>query len=303
MASPREFCFACLIFAAAAFAQSTQPAGEKGTFDISFDQRSPLSAIPTQHDRYGLSMSKEQLYETSKERFLMNVPDSYDASPGWGVMVWSNAGRSGGGPKDFIDAAAKKKLLWISADNAGNDRAVGVRIGLALDAVHNLRQRYALDDKRTFVAGISGGGKVAEMAAIAYSDVFDGAIACAGANWYKDIPVPGKANTAWPATFRRPPWPIFLGARDDIAFVFITGDKDPNQQPVHAIVDSGFKPEKFRHVTLWDVPAMGHQAPPVEWFERAIDTLDDAAKQRTKKPLPSTRRTKSATTTRARQEL
>src|SRR5438046_9271978 len=122
MASAREFCFACFMFVAVSFAQTTQPAGATGTFDISFDQRSPLSAIAMQHDRYGLTMSKEQLYETRKERFVMNVPDSYDGSSGWGVRVWSNAGRSGGGPKDFIDAAAKKKPLWLSAADSGNDR-------------------------------------------------------------------------------------------------------------------------------------------------------------------------------------
>ena len=131
----------------------------------------------------------------------VHVPEEFDGTGGaggWGVIVWCDAGKGARLPRDLVELLAKKKLIAAAAYNAGNDRGVGVRIGLALDAVHNLRQQYAgLDTHRTYVGGISGGAKVAEMAAMAFPEVFDGAICCAGANWYKDMPVPDKPNTAW----------------------------------------------------------------------------------------------------------
>jgi pimeloyl-ACP methyl ester carboxylesterase len=284
-------CILCISVSASAQTTTHPSADPKGGSDVSFDQRSPLSELKIQHLRYGLEVTQAHAYDIAKERFFLNVPEAYDAGGHWGVIVWSNAGRGGGGPTDFIDAAAKRKLIWVSPCNAGNERGVGARIGLALDAIFNLRQRYALDEKRTFIAGVSGGGKVSQMAAMAYPDVFDGAICCVGANWYRDIAVPGKANTAWPATFHKPPAQFFAEARDHVAFVLITGEKDLNQAPVHAIYDQGFTAEKFKHVTLWDVPGMGHQSPPLEWFEKALDEVDAVAKQREHKlKVPTTRK-------------
>jgi pimeloyl-ACP methyl ester carboxylesterase len=284
-------CIVCTPLAARAQTATRSSADQKSGSDVTFDQRSPLSELKIQHLRYGLEVTPAHAYDIAKERFFVNVPAEYEPSGQWGVIVWSNAGRGGGGPKDFVEAAAKRKLIWVSPSNAGNDRGVGARIGLALDAVFNLRQRYALDEKRTFIAGVSGGGKVSQMAAMAYPDVFDGAICCVGANWYRDIAVPGKANTAWPATFHKPPAQFFAESRDHVAFVLITGEKDLNQAPVHAIYDQGFTAEKFKHVTLWDVPGMGHQSPPLEWFEKALDEVEAVAKQREHKlTVPTTRK-------------
>jgi len=191
-------------------------------------------------------------------------------------------------PKQLEELLAKKKLIGAGAYDVGNDRGVAVRIGLALDAVYNLRQRYALDDHRVYIAGVSGGGKVAEMAAIAFPEVFDGAICCAGANWYKDVAVPGKANAAWPATFRKPPAPQFVGAREHVGFVLIAGENDPNREPMKAMYDVGFTAEKFKHVTFYEVPGLGHGTPGREWFEKGIDELDAIPKERIKK-APATK--------------
>jgi predicted esterase len=271
--------------------QSTRESRRNGTHDVSFDQRSPLSELSVQVARYGVDRSKAQIYETAKEKFFIVVPAEYEnGAAGWGLMLWCNAGRGGRMPEQLEALLATKKLIGVGAYDAGNDRGVAVRIGLALDAVHNLRQRYTLDEKRTYLAGVSGGGKVAQMAAMAYPDVFDGAICCAGANWYKDIAVPDQRNKFWPATFRKPPGPQFVDAREHVGFVLIAGEKDPNREPVKAILEQGFTAEKFKHVTFYDVPGLGHRPPEGEWFERAIEFLDAVPKDRVKKS-PATKRT------------
>src|SRR5262245_46055702 len=117
-----------------------------GEFDSSFDQRSPLSALDVQRARYGLASAPGNVYDISAEQFSVFVPNGYDGSPGWGLLVWSHPGNGGGAPREWADLLAKKKLIWIAARGAGNRRAVGVRVGLAIDAVHNLRQRYAIEE-------------------------------------------------------------------------------------------------------------------------------------------------------------
>jgi hypothetical protein len=276
-----------LSVACAAVAQATR---EAGIAEVSFDQRSPLSNLDAQHARYGVDRLPVEVYETARERFNLIVPENYAAhDAGWGLLVWCDAGDGGRLPREYVDLLAKKKLICVSARNAGNKRAVGVRIGLALDAVYNLRQRYPnLDDHRVYSAGVSGGGKVAEMAAMAFPDVFDGAIACAGANWYKDTPVPSQPGKMWQQTFRRPPVPQWVDAKEHVAFVFIAGEQDPNHEPVAAMV-AQFKADKFKHVTFYEPAGLGHRPPPTDVFDKAIDVLDGTPKDRMKKQ-PATRR-------------
>ena len=65
--------------------------------------------------------------------------------------------------------------------------------------------------------------------------------------------------------------------------------------PMKTMFERGFQADGFKHASFYDVPGLGHQPPPAEWFERAIDELDALPKKREKK-LPATTRA----TTRAR---
>jgi hypothetical protein len=285
--------FACLVtllmLTSSLTAQTRPSTANAGSSDISFDQRSPLSMLNMQVARYGVDRTKPQIYETVNERFLLVVPSEYhDGDAGWGLLVWCNAGRGGRMPGQVEALLAKKKLIGIGAYDAGNERGVAVRIGLMLDAVWNLKQRYVLDDHRIYCGGVSGGSKCAEMAAMAFPDVFDGAICCAGANWYKDVAVPDQRGKFWPQTFRKPPPPQFIDAREHVGFVFTSGVNDPNYVPVKATLEQGFTPEKFKHVEFYDVPGLGHRPPEGEWFEKAIDYFDALPKDRVKKQ-PATR--------------
>jgi predicted esterase len=267
-----------LVIASPLIAQTTRQS------DITFEQRSPLSLLNTQVARYGVDRTEPNIYETAKEKFLLVVPAEYEAgAAGWGLLVWCNAGRGGRMPGQLEALLAKKRLIGVGAYDAGNDRGVAVRIGLMLDAVWNLRQRYALDEHRIYCGGVSGGAKAAEMAAMAYPDVFDGAICCVGANWYKDIAVPNERNKAWAQAFRKPPPPQFVDARDHVGFVLISGEKDPIYVPMKATLEQGFTADKFKHVEFYDVPGLGHRPPEGEWFEKAIDYFDGLPKNRIKK--------------------
>ena len=277
-----------LIGVEVAFGQTTQPL-RKGTNEFTFQQRSPLSAIEIQHARYGIPATPDQAYDIARERFSITVPDAFDPETldQWGVLVWCNAGKSAQPPGDWEASLATKKLIAIGPFNVGNDRAVGIRIGLVVDAAFNLLQRYPnLAPHRIYVSGVSGGAKVATMAAMAFPEVFDGAICCAGVNWYKDTPVPDQPGKFWQAAFRKPPLPTFAAARDHVGFVLTTGVNDGNYLPMKTMYEKGFLPEEFKYARFFDVPDLGHRTPPAATFEQAIDYLDSIPKTR-EKNLPA----------------
>ena len=62
--------------------------------------------------------------------------------------------------------------------------------------------------------------------------------------------------------------------------------------------EQGFRAEKFKHASFYDVPDLGHQVAPTEWLEKALDELDALPKDREKK-LPATQPLRRAPLTRS----
>jgi predicted esterase len=266
----------CCVAGAALGQPATRPASapvQRGAFHISFTEQSALSPIQAQYKRHRIKVEEMQRYTLSEESFEAFVPVDYDPSQKYGLLVWASASGRGTLPKGWPELLAKHKLIAIGANNAGNQRGVGVRMGLALDAVHNLKEVYSIDDNRVYVSGMSGGGKVATMLAIIYPEVFRGAIPIVGVAFYRDIPVPGEAKKVYPRNFDRPPLPMFDRARAN-RFVLITGSNDFNRDPTQATFEQGFKKEKFQNVEYIEVPGLGHTIPEVDVIERAIQFLD-----------------------------
>jgi predicted esterase len=252
---------------------TTKPLARKGTFHITFTDQSPLSPAGEQNRRYHLGLEAANRYKLEDESFEVHVPPG-DADRPYGIFVWINAADRGAPSKSLLPMLEHKHLIWIGANNAGNPRGLGVRLGLAIDAVHNLKQLDRIDENRVYVSGISGGGKVASIAAVCYPDVFTGSIPICGVSYFRNIPVPGEQRKFWPGIYSRPPIKLFDQARERSRFVLITGEKDPNRPPTHAFYEQGFVKDKFKHVEYVEVPGMGHSIPEAKWIEEAIDALD-----------------------------
>jgi predicted esterase len=261
-----------------------------GEFSITFDHRSPVSTIKEQLRRFGWrwetmhTAKDEGDYDLSKESFDVRVPDSYKPDDqGWGVIVWVSPMESGRVPrKEWLDLLDSHKFIWIGADNAGNNRAAWCRIGLAIDAAYNLQQHYKIDPTRIYVSGMSGGSKIASLLGLAYPDVFAGGIYCCGVSYFKDIeapPPPGEQlapgqRRVYPKACLAPPLKLLNMTRQLSRHVLLTGEHDMNREPTQAMYEKGFKPDGFKHVTYLEVPDMGHQLPPAEWFEKALIAVD-----------------------------
>lgn len=241
-----------------------------GTSDATFDKSPPHCDADEIKARFH---SKEDAlpYDVTAEKFRVVIPKSYAHKDKWGLFVYINADNSANIPGGYEPILEKHKLIGVSAYKSGNERNVFDRFRLAIDANFNLSKRFNIDPDRVYVSGISGGGRVASMLAVAYADLFTGGIPFCGVNFYTDIPSePGKA---WPRGYI-PVEPALKIAKTKSRFVLVTGEKDFNLKNTKATYESGFKKEGFKYAMLMEVPGLGHAPPSAEWFDKGLDYLD-----------------------------
>jgi hypothetical protein len=250
-----------------------------GEFQIVFTERNALSDPAVVATRHGWVVSKlkaegaETQYELSKESFEVRVPRDYEAAKKFGLLVWISAGQSGKANGAWNPVLDAHHLIWVGANRAGNSRSVMVRLGLALDAVSNMKSRYSIDADRVYISGGSGGGRCASMLGVSCADVFHGGIYMIGCDYFRDIPT-GEANRFWPRSYVQPSARLVGFARQRSRHVLLTGEQDMNRAQTKANFESGFRRDGFEHVNYLEVPGMGHRLPPGEWFEKAVGLLD-----------------------------
>jgi hypothetical protein len=274
--------FAMLIFISSAQAAS-QP-HKKGRFTAVFEQYSPLSDANSIMDRTRVrpkhGLDKKHQYDIAQESCEGYVPDCYDSNTPFGLIVWIPASPSGGiEPYKINQLMAKHKLLWVGANKSGNDTSTYERrIPLALDAAYNMQKLYNIDPNRVYVSGISGGGRVASVTAFHHSDVYAGGIFVIGANFWEDMLVPGK-DTHFRIGATRPLPRYLFRAKTFGRYVLLTGDTDGNRLQMHTYYEQGFS-KCLDNVLYIQVPGMGHEVPPAEEFDKALEYVDKPFSQK-----------------------
>jgi poly(3-hydroxybutyrate) depolymerase len=157
-----------------------------------------------------------------------------------------------------------------------------------------MKKKYNIDPQRVYAAGVSGGGRVASMLGVCFSDIFTGGYYMVGCNFYRQEKVP-DSNEVFFRSYNVPPTKIFVQAKKN-KHVFLTGDTDGNRVQTQVYYE-GFKHDGFEHITYIQVPGMGHGAPDPEWFEKGLKALDEplpapgaakppAAQRATTRPAP-----------------
>jgi predicted esterase len=211
-------------------------------------------------------------YDVSMEKFDIIVPKKYKKGDPHGLFIWVSPSPAPSISPEWEAVLAEKKLIFVGAHNSGNNREVFARMRMAVDANDNLRELYDIDDKRVYVSGFSGGGRVASMLGVTYADMFTGTIAFMGTNFYTDIVTLDKSEV-FEARYI-PHEEIAALAKDQCRYVLVTGEKDFNLKNTSAVFENGFKKEGFKAVELMNVPGQGHQPPKAEWLKKAIEFLD-----------------------------
>jgi hypothetical protein len=259
------------------------PAGATGAATLTFTDRSPLStnAEICNRMRWPLEEKKaaEVDYKLPDESFEVYVPPDYTGDKPYGLLVFVNPHPSGRPPQQYLDVIAKHHLIYVGPNKVGNDRFPRLRMGLSIDAAVNMQSRYNIDKDRVYVSGISGGGRVSSMLGVGFPDVFKGGIYVIGCNFYKTLQsteqkVPGTDKFGYfTRSYDPPPAEFFRAAREKSRHVLITGDFDENREQTW-LYYQGFVRDKFEHVVYFQVPGMGHQPPPADWYDEALTFLD-----------------------------
>jgi predicted esterase len=247
-----------------------------------FKERSPHSPLAEQAKRLG--WSKEVLardgadYELSEETFRVYVPKKRRGRR-YGLLVWIAPGPLGIIPPWWEKSLRKRGLIAVGANKGGNPRAETVRLGLALDSVHALTQRYEIDPKRIYVAGFSGGSNMSCLLTFHYPEIFRGGIYLAGALYVRDVPIPDHpTGRRWIGGIP-PPTPERLTlVKERTKHVYLSGVDDiPNlaqTRAVQALAES----DGFLHTTFIDVPKLGHGIPKPKVFEKCLRLVEKKLK-------------------------
>jgi hypothetical protein len=110
------------------------------------------------------------------------VPETYDPEHPAGILTYISPTQKGSIPPQWKTLLDEQNLIWIGANNSGNKVRVQRRMAYALTAPAVINKSYQIDDARVYLAGFSGGGRVASMVAAEYPEIFKGAIFKAARN-------------------------------------------------------------------------------------------------------------------------
>ncbi len=236
----------------------------RGHHAVRLADTSPVGDLGTFLERSGWTEKQVRQYDSdpsrdlAEESFHLFVPDREPPEAGWGVIVWVAPVPWGGFSRQEIEEVLTRRgIVWIGANRAGNPRPVWKRQGLALDAAESVARHFPVDRSRLWVAGYSGGGRVASALASQYPEAFAGAFCFFGVNHFHPVPVPDKPGKLWPVGFPEPPRERLATIRADRSFVLLTGERDFNRAETwgtyrHLLADG------FERVEIVDLPMADH---------------------------------------------
>ncbi len=160
------------------------------------------------------SALRPQPIDLLHEKFALYVPLNRP-SRGYGLLVFIPPWPEARVPAGWAAVLDESGLIFVSAAKSGNEEnVIDRRMPLAILAAHNLMQRYPIDADRVYVGGFSGGGRAALRVALAYPDLFRGALLNAGSD-----PIgSGEAPL--------PPDDLFDQFQNSSRLVYLSGSKD-----------------------------------------------------------------------------
>ena len=215
--------------------------------------------------------------ENQKESFHIRLPSDFNPKETYGVVVFISGPQDKiGCPSAWLSVLDEHKLIYIAPQNAGNKEVVGLRDARAVVSALLIKKYYRIDPKRVYVAGYSGGARVAGMSAFKHPDLWRGTIQSCGADFYK--PVPRVAVTD--EEFKKssdygglPDASRALETKINVKFVFVTGPGDFRNHYIKDIYNGGYKPNGF-NALLIDVPDMRHQICNTESLAKALEYIE-----------------------------
>lgn len=220
----------------------------RGQFELSY-------ALSELLDQETLDLMVDVLEADEQVTWKMHVPESYDPMTPAGLMVYVSPSQKGWMPRGWQPVIDERNMIWISADQSGNEVVTVKRMLFAVLGPQIARQHYALDADRIYVSGFSGGGKIASMVAIDFANLFKGALYICGVLPWKQDP------------------PAFFEQVKANRYVFLSGENDFNLDETKSVFRR-YQRAGVENVDLIKILGMGHSTPNEKRFREALDFLD-----------------------------
>jgi hypothetical protein len=233
----------------------------------------------------------QQDYDLGRQSFEVFVPPASGSTIPCGLLVWVGVGPARAA---WHDVLSRHGLILISAIPDGT-RAGFIRMRLPLDAVHNMKRRYALDETRVYVGGFSAGAGVAVHLVCGFPEVFRGGLFLMGGSFCQTWR--NESGRYEPTLVRMTPsWKGDLDhLKKDLGLVLMRSSGDPIYSPQEDQAQyESLRLDGFERVSFLVVAAGGHAPPDALGFERSILALESPPKTalviaptKDPQPLPS----------------
>src|SRR5258708_4337530 len=115
-------------------------------------------------------------YDSAKQTYERFVPERKDPKKPLPAIVFVSAGDEPGGWKAFETTCKDRGFVFVGVRGAGNNVPPPKRIRIMLDCLDDVRRQIPLDADRTYVAGFSGGARMACAIGFSLPEYFGGVI-------------------------------------------------------------------------------------------------------------------------------
>ncbi len=246
--------------------------------DVVFTEPSPLTSTAEILRRAFMPLKARHITTTesvagqpidlTRESFVVYVPERKPPQ-GYALLVFVSPWNAARLPPGWASVLDEKGVIFVSAAHSGNDANVQFRrMPLAVIAAEQLRHQYGIDPSRVLVSGFSGGSRVALHLALAYPDVFRGALLNSGSDPIGTPAIP------------LPPTNLFHRFQENSRLYYATGDLDTTARSMQAASQASLQNWCVFDVhaaTLWHA---GHTTVDQRVLSLALDTLLDPAPPR-----------------------
>ncbi len=274
-----------LALAGATLADTPAPA-EGHSEVLTFDQYTPLASNLGMADRLLTPLTaaqlrdrlattgeslREQPVDLAHEQFRVYVPGMKPPA-GYGVFVFVPPWQENDLPRGWETAFDAQGVIFVSATRSGNEESpLGRREPLALLAAYNVMQRFPVDRARVYIAGFSGGSRIALRLALGYPDLFRGAFLDAGSDpiGQPDLPLPART--------------LFEQFRTSSRLIYVTGTHDEFHMTQQSGSVGSMSHFCMVNVSTQPVAGLGHALAPASVVAAALGMLGSPV------PPPSSR--------------
>lgn len=223
----------------------------------------PVSAR-AQDPEAGRVLEKVVCRANSGQTYALYLPSYYTPDRQWPIIYALDAGARGILPVTRFKAGAEKYGYIVAGSNNSRNGPVGI-VEEALGALAaDLKLRFAIDNRQVYIAGFSGGSRVAFAAAVSINLKAAGVIACGA----------GLPQSMNPSTLR------------NVFSYGIAGIEDFNFPELRKLDDSL---ERLGFTHRFDIFKGGHDWPPESVCTRAIEWLEIQSMKAGLKPRESGR--------------